>query len=220
MALSEVTHEDDAALLARASDPGHAGARAAQSAFYARHVRYLYGALKRREAVLARIGGIAIEDLVQETFQRAFQYGGSFRADTTDPSGTTERARLQTRAWLGRIAERLIVNAIAKPSEVVASELVEAASDEDVEAPPSSPGVRAVRSALEELSDREQDILRVTALYQRHGEKHQRLPNDVSSDLATRWGTNNENIRAIRSRAMKKLEARLREVLADDGGAR
>lgn len=218
MALSEVTREedDDAALLARAASSGQPGARAAQSAFYARHVRYLYGALKRREAVLSRIGGISLEDLVQETFQRAFQYGGSFRADTTDP----ERARLQTRAWLGRIAERLIVNAIAKPSEVVASELVESASDEDVEAPPSSPGVRAVRTALEELTDREQDILRVTALYQRHGEKHQRLPNDVSSDLATRWGTNNENIRAIRSRAMKKLEARLREVLADDGGAR
>lgn len=214
MSLSDaIPEEDDAALLARAATTEHAGARAAQAAFYARHVRYLYGALKRREGVLARIGGIAIEDLVQETFQRAFQYGGSFRADTADP----ERARLQTRAWLGRIAERLVMNAIAKPTEVVASDFVEAATDEDVEVPPSSPGVRAVRSALEELTDREQDILRVTALYQRHGEKHQRLPNDVSSDLATRWGTNNENIRAIRSRAMKKLEARLREVLEREG---
>ena len=50
------------------------------------------------------------------------------------------------------------------------------------------------------------DVLRVTALYQRAGEAHQRLPNDVSAELAERWGTTNENIRAIRSRAMKKLK--------------
>jgi DNA-directed RNA polymerase sigma subunit (sigma70/sigma32) len=33
------------------------------------------------------------------------------------------------------------------------------------------------------------------------------LPNAVSAELAHRWGTNSENIRAIRSRALKKLKA-------------
>jgi RNA polymerase sigma factor (sigma-70 family) len=212
----ETFEDDDADLLARASGPFDARARQAQAQFYSRHVRYLYGALKRHEGLMARVGGGAVEDIVQETFQRAFQYGKSFRPT---PGLDVDRARLQTRAWLGRIAERLMSNAMSKPREIVASELIEQTSDEDASGPPSSPEVRAVRSVLEELTDREQDVLRVTALYQRHGEAHQRLPNDVSSELAERWGTNNENIRAIRSRAMKKLEARLRVVLGEQEGA-
>jgi len=47
-------------------------------------------------------------------------------------------------------------------------------------------------------------VLRVTALYHK-AEGHNRLPNDVSAELAARWNTTNENLRAIRSRAMKKL---------------
>jgi DNA-directed RNA polymerase sigma subunit (sigma70/sigma32) len=61
-----------------------------------------------------------------------------------------------------------------------------------------------VTEGLDELSEREQDVLRVTALYQRAGD-HQRLPNAISAELALRWETTNENIRAIRSRALKKL---------------
>ena len=72
-----------------------------------------------------------------------------------------------------------------------------------------------MRAALDELDERERDVLRVSALYHRPGEMHQRLPNEVSQELARRWQTTNENVRAIRSRATKKvrqfLEARLAE---------
>lgn len=194
----------DAELLVRVAriDAEPVMGRAAQSVFYDRHVRYLYGALKRREGVLQRTAGLAADDLVQETFQRAFQYAGSYRAGDGD-----DDERLRTRAWLGRIAQNLIVDAMSRSTEVSATPFVERASSEDVEepAPPSSPELRAVRRGLDELTDREQDVLRVTALYQRTGVAQQRLPNDVSAELAERWGTTNENIRAIRSRAMKKL---------------
>ena len=52
----------------------------------------------------------------------------------------------------------------------------------------------------------ERDVLQVTALYKRAGEEHGRLPNAVAQDLSKRWGTTNDNIRAIRVRAMKKLK--------------
>jgi DNA-directed RNA polymerase sigma subunit (sigma70/sigma32) len=46
-------------------------------------------------------------------------------------------------------------------------------------------------------------------LYFRAGEEHQRLPNEVSAELARRWDTTSENVRAIRSRALKKLRSYL-----------
>jgi DNA-directed RNA polymerase sigma subunit (sigma70/sigma32) len=76
--------------------------------------------------------------------------------------------------------------------------------------PPSSRSrgrLQLICDGLDQLTDREQDVLRITALYQKAGDAHQRLPNEASAELATRWGTTNENIRAIRSRAMKKLKA-------------
>lgn len=197
---------DDGELLAlvaaRTVEP--AAARAAEGCFYRRHVRYLYGTLKRREAALQRITGTSVEDLVQETFQRAFHYAGSYRIA---PSGDLDRDRRQTRAWLGRIAHNLFIDSLSEVEEVSASPWIERATMEaEEEAPPSTPEVQALRKGLEELTDREQDVLRVTALYHRAGDGAQRLPNEVSAELASRWNTNNENIRAIRSRAMKKLE--------------
>ena len=203
--LPSMSDLDDEQLLALAAgrDVASGRLRAAQAELYRRHVRYLYGALKKREGMLSRTVGLAVEDLVQETFQRAFQYGASYKAL---PQADAERARLRTRAWLGRIAQNLIIDALSRSTEISASPMLEEVGvDEADEPPPSSPELRAVRCALEELSEREQDVLRVTLLYQRVGTAHQRLPNEVSAELARRWGTTNENIRAIRSRAMKKL---------------
>ena len=203
--LPSMSDLDDEQLLALAAgrDVASGRLRAAQAELYRRHVRYLYGALKKREGMLSRTVGLAVEDLVQETFQRAFQYGASYKAL---PQADAERARLRTRAWLGRIAQNLIIDALSRSTEISASPMLEEVGvDEADEPPPSSPELRAVRCSLEELSEREQDVLRVTLLYQRVGTAHQRLPNEVSAELARRWDTTNENIRAIRSRAMKKL---------------
>lgn len=78
-------------------------------------------------------------------------------------------------------------------------------------APPSSrsPKLRLMREALDTLSERERDVLRVAALYFRPGEEHQRLPNEVAAELARRWETSGDNVRAIRSRAIKKLKGYL-----------
>lgn len=206
--------DSDQLLLARAAAAAvdAVGARRAQARFYERHVRYLYGVLKRREGVLRRVAGLAVEDLVQDTFQRAFQYGATYQ---TEGITDAERLRLRTRAWLGRIAHNLVAAALKGQVEVSASPLIERATAAEIDEaePPSTREVRAMRKALEDLSEREQDVLRVTALYQRVGDDHQRLPNEVSAELATRWGTNSQNIRAIRSRAIKKLKSQLEQSL-------
>ena len=215
------TEPADAELFLRIAQRKSAPARArdAQALIYERHVRYLYGAVLRMNPSLLEMAGTRPEDLVQETFGRAFE-----RAHTYDPGDAhdPEAQRRRTRAWLGRIASRLLADALRRPRELAASPLVERAQSERISAPPSSRrrGRLAVMSeALEQLSEREQDVLRVSALYQKTGEAHQRLPNEVSAELAVRWGTTNDNIRAIRSRAMKKLKSYLlsRGVMQGEG---
>ena len=82
-----------------------------------------------------------------------------------------------------------------------------------------SADVALVSEGLDGLSEREREILRVTALYGQVGEKRGRLPNAVSRDLAARWGTTNDNIRAIRVRALKKLKEFLSSRGVESGGA-
>ena len=189
-----------AAIASNASD--RVARNEAQATFYARHVRYLYGALRQREAKLLSLAGISAEDLVQETFHRAFERAHTFqRGDVED----REHERHRTRAWLGRVAHNLLADQLARFREVSASPYLERVACDGIDAEPSeSRELDLVSAGLESLSEREQDVLRVTALYHRAGE-HQRLPNAVSAELAARWGTTNENIRAIRSRALKKL---------------
>lgn len=198
----------DAELLAsvagHASDAG--GARVAQGLFYQRHIRYLYGVLLRHKKNLLPLAGLSAEDLAQETFHRAFERAHTFEAgDGLDE----DRQRMRARAWLGRIATNLLTDHLHRLREVSASPYLERVSCEglDDDAPPSrSPKEILVAEGLDQLTERERDVLRVSALHYHAGD-HQRLPNDVSAELASRWGTTNENIRAIRVRAMKKLKA-------------
>jgi RNA polymerase sigma factor (sigma-70 family) len=193
----------DAGLFGLVSRDDLTRARAAQAELYQRHVRYLFGVLSKQRACLYELAAVSVEDLVQETFRRAFERAASFVAE---PNLDRERAAHRTRAWLGRIAHHLLVDAIEARREVAASPFLDhQIVTEDDESPPSTPLLRAVRDGLASLTEREQDVLTITALYQRVGETHQRLPNAVADELAKRWAISQESVRAIRSRALKKL---------------
>jgi RNA polymerase sigma factor (sigma-70 family) len=206
----DLDHASDAELFAFVAR-GEGPARQAQQALYQRHVRYLFGVLQKQRTRLLRLAGLSVEDLVHDTFARAFDRASTFREE---PDLDPERARRRTRAWLGRVAQNLTADAFRRFREVSASPYLERAVAPDPapdadEAPPSSrPELEPVRQAFAALSDREQDVLRVTALYHK-AEGRDRLPNDVSAELARRWGISNDNVRAIRSRAMKKLQRAL-----------
>jgi RNA polymerase sigma factor (sigma-70 family) len=206
-----VDHVSDAELLERVTERATdaAAARAAEAEFYGRHARYLYCVLVQRVRRPLALSGREVEDLVQETFFRAFARAETyFGGDAWDQASQRRRSR----AWLGRIAERLLADWLASAREISASPYLETLAEPEP-APPSSrsPKLQLLREALETLNERERDVLRVAALYFRPGEEHQRLPNEVSAELARRWQTSNENIRAIRSRATKKLKEYLTE---------
>lgn len=208
-ALEKFDVASDAELLERIArhDVDARAARAAQAELYERHVRYLYGVLLRQRRKLLALAGISAEDLVQDTFHRAFERAHTFKADDL---ADAEQARRRTRAWLGRIAHHLLCDALDGHREISASNWLDRVSCDAIdESATESPALARVHAALAELPEREQDVLRVTALYHRAGSDAQRLPNAVSQELAQRWNTNSDNIRAIRSRAMKKLKSLL-----------
>jgi RNA polymerase sigma factor (sigma-70 family) len=203
-------HSDtDAALLRHVADRETSveEARAAKAVFYERHVRYLFAVMSRKKGLLLSMAGLSAEDLVQETFMRAFERAHTFRGPPEPVDA--EHATARTRAWLGRIATHLLADHMNRLREVSATPYLETMRVEaaDDEPSPEAPSVALMSEGLESLSEREREVLTITALYGRAGEKQGRLPNAVSQDLATRLGTTNDNIRAIRVRAMKKLKS-------------
>lgn len=200
---SAVDAPSDGALFAAVVRGGKQG-RKAQQALYQRHVRYLYGAVYKQRDKLLQLAGLSAEDLVHDTFQRAFERASTFKEE---PGLDPDRARRRTRAWLGRIAHNLIADAFRRFREVSASDYLDTFTvpGADDEPPASRPDLEPLRQAFSALSDREQDVLRVTSLYHK-AEGKSRLPNAVSAELGKRWGITNENVRAIRSRAVKKLK--------------
>jgi len=59
--------------------------------------------------------------------------------------------------------------------------------------------------AIDSLSEREQIVLRTTFQYYQPGKQNQHLPHDVVEDLAESLKTTSDNVRQIRSRALRKI---------------
>lgn len=186
-----------------------AAAEEAWGEFYRRHVDYLYGVC--HWAYDEIIGGeTGVGDIVMETFQRAFRSAYLF-----DPGGIDdlERARRRTRAWLGRIAQRLVQDTLRRRRRMemvhfepklwqqIPEKTEQPATDDAV--------VQRVREAVTELSEKEQIVVRVAAQWYRPGHDHQRLPNDIVADLTRTLRTTPENLRQIRRRAFRKIRDHL-----------
>src|SRR5882724_8208094 len=110
----------DAELLERVSQRASnaPSARAAEAEFYERHVRYLYCVLVGRVRRPLALSGWEVEDLVQETFFRAFSRASTF---TAGDAWDEDSKRRRSRAWLGRIAQRLLADWLGDMREISAS---------------------------------------------------------------------------------------------------
>jgi len=183
-------------------------AKDAYGVFYRRHAGWLLRIIGSRAQLVRSLGGEAgTFDLVQDTFMRAFE-----KASTFDPGGVTEaeRARRRVRAWLARIATNLHLDDIRAGSNpgteptVPLEELlgVEAVKSEEQAADPHA---EQLREAIEELPDKDQDILWTWAEFYKPGAQHQRLPDEASQALAARWDTTPEAIRQQRRRLFERL---------------
>jgi len=215
---AELAGETDADLLVYMSMAGDdpAVARAAWDQLYRRHVGYLYGVCLRAYGPL--LGGQAGAcDLVADTFQRAYEH-----ADTFDSNGIRDprRLRLRVRAWLGRIAQRLLQTRL-RGQRKLPTRFLQHEHWQEIAQPPSPRGqdrqeIRRVRSAILSLSQPEQMVLRVTFQWYQPHRDHQRLPNEVAADLARALQTTPENLRQIRRRALRKIRAHLAEHAGHD----
>lgn len=181
------------------------GARAAWAEFYNRHAGYLYAVCLRAYGPLLD-GEAGAADLVAETFRRVYE-----NADKFDDAGIVDpdAARRRTRAWLGRIAQRIAQSELRGRSRL-SVRLLDRDQWPTVPQPMRRPPadndrIRRVRAAIESLSPREQTVIRVTFQWYEPGKEHQRLANDVAADLAQTLGTTSENLRQIRRRALAKI---------------
>jgi RNA polymerase sigma factor (sigma-70 family) len=186
-------------------------AREAWAEFYRRHVGYLYGVCRRAyEHILT--GDTGIGDIVEETFHRAFR-----KAELFDANGIDDpvRIRHRTRAWLGRIAQRLVLDMLRGaqrlPTSTFETEAWENIPEQPVLSSRDDILIRQVRDALDQLSEKEQIVIRVTFEWYQPGNKHQRLPNGVVADLAETLETTPENLRQIRRRALNKIRTYLEQ---------
>lgn len=181
-------------------------AKAALAELHARHVRYLFAVCLRAHA--DEIGEDGVEDLVQATFWRAFE-----KADTFTPmNGDEDAARRRVRAWLGQIAFRLVLTAARRQKRRVRlvtgeSALVDDCPDTTAPRRELTSQEELVRRGMNEaLNDRERQVLESFASYYDAESEHQYPPDGVVAELCERLQTTEENVRQIRSRALRKLK--------------
>lgn len=213
VAAPAMTDETDANLLVYMSwkDDDGPNAKEAWKELYGRHVVYLYACCAK--TAVAKLGPEAIEDLVVDTFQRAYERAHTFQADGLTGKDRAEISKI-VRAWLGKIAHRLACDKLRNREEVTRPEVHlsqehwqdipgrELAEDR------SEPQVVAiVREAMQTvLNEQEREALREWFQWYDPEREHQRLPNDVAQDIANHLNTTPERMRKIRHIALKKVE--------------
>jgi DNA-directed RNA polymerase specialized sigma24 family protein len=160
----------------------------------------------------------AIQDVVQETFYRAYK-----GAHTFNPRLVTDPSRLEAlvRGWLGGIANRVIADMLrrAEPSvvESVPSEPRQTAwGNAGGESAHDSPVVKALKDELQKLSPLQRDVLATAELYYQPDTTYQRLPNGVAKKLAEKHGTSSDNIRQVRRRTMAVLRKKLLHLVEEE----
>lgn len=183
--------------------------------FYRRHVGYLFGVCYKAFGKTLKTKD-RITDLVTDVFKRVYEHADSFKL-----SGLTDRdaMRKRVRAWLGTIARRVFLDGLPPENAPPAECQLEQDHWQNIAQPdgvdkPDSELIAVVKNAMQKcLTEREQEVLRVTLHWYDPGSEHQRLPNDVAAELARRLGTTPENLRKIRERAIAKMEAEVIKVL-------
>jgi RNA polymerase sigma factor (sigma-70 family) len=184
------------------SDP--ADAKGAWGAFYQCHAKYLYNILLRAIKGLAREETAA--EILQETFIRVFEKGAaSFKATK---ESNPDKIRGHVRVWLGKIAKNLMNDTFqGKNLDEIHFTLEEWQEQPGAERPNYSPRNEALYELLEtELTDRESSILRVYYMYYDPREPLKKLPRNVLQNIADQFDLTPENIRQIKSRAIKKIK--------------
>jgi RNA polymerase sigma factor (sigma-70 family) len=210
----DLTSDNDADLLVQISWRGEEPelAREAWAELYRRHAQFLYAACRR--ACGNRLGGEAgVENVVSETFKHVFVHAAAkFHPGN---SKAPEQVRRHVRAWLARVAQRIVLQALRGQEKRREMPLDIETRSGMVTSRGSDPGTldeaKRVRDAVERVLDqREQDVVWERMQFYDPTNGSQRLPPDVLQDLAARWKTTSQSLRQIYHRALQKIENELK----------
>jgi RNA polymerase sigma factor (sigma-70 family) len=195
-----------------------AAAREAWEQFYLRHYRVLMYINMSDHGYL--LGQDDINDVVQDSFLKAFNRAESFDYQESCPADVQER---KCRAWLAAIAENLIRDrfrgqlevSLAGETEIerIETPKQEAADETEI---PEPERLRLLKLGFAQLSEVEQTVLRATMSFWQGDQEHQRMPNAAMQELSRQIDKSPENIRKIRSRAMDKLEKYVNENIQNE----
>jgi hypothetical protein len=160
------------------------------------------------------VGEHRIEDIVQDTLLKAFQKAATFQSETN--LDAESQCRL-VRAWLGRICENIVRDYfrgqpqvdfvdddVLEAHKAVGSSPAEFGDEADC---PMVTRLQMIEDALQTLTETEQEVLRTTAMWYKPGQKAQKLPHSVMTELATSLKTNPVNVRKIRERGISKVRS-------------
>lgn len=176
---------------------------------YQRYCGWLFKVLQKR---LPQYDGDFLSDFVIQTFSVVFKNADRFRRISDEDSVLQER---RFKKWMLTIANNLYNswNRKQAPATTMDEEFwLLAAERPDQKAPNerSTPEMEAIAAAMAELSDRDRSILYA---YLSHcpdiTNRQSKLPRNMISELCSAYKTTPENLRTIRSRAMKKVRIHL-----------
>ncbi len=152
------------------------------------------------------------EDFAIRAIQRAIAKASAFKEA---PDESIEEQGKRFRKYILKIAKRLVQDRLRgrpKFNEVDDIFWDNLAAPEQVQnerTPFDQARLEAVNKALAQLSERERDILLADLEFGDISNPQSKLPRNVIADLCHRFDTTPENIRAIKSRAKKKLKSNL-----------
>jgi RNA polymerase sigma factor (sigma-70 family) len=148
---------------------------------------------------------------VQDTFIRAYERAATYTESEAAEDGLRRR---QLRAWLGRIANNIVMDLFRREPQISFVDDIEVYELEanEKEGNESCGTLKLLEEALEGLSEREQEVLRATAQWYVPGQRQQRMPNSEMKRLTAKLQTSAANIRQVRVRAIRKLEQAMRAI--------
>lgn len=215
----DLNQEDDETLILYISDREE-NERIADEAFKEFYQRYSHTLWEICSKICSRlVEGKGAEDLMSQVFRKVYYNAASFNSGGC----TTETAiRKRIKGWLFKIAQNQFRDWIKTDKK----KKVDSYSPEEFKNYLDDLGgnqeeiiKRSEESIVFEevwdtMSEREQDVLRLSYLYYDVAEDNHRMPSDKVEELAEFHNVTKVYIRKIRQRALEKLKKRCKEKLA------
>lgn len=180
-------------------------AKIAFKEFYRRHAPYLYNVLVRQYHSLQ--GTTEINDLLQDTFLKAYRKAGTYKCIGTK---NLKESEANVRAWIGKIAKNTH-NDNYRKNKNNKKEYLEDIEWENIPNRPESVNVKTeekqiIEKALDTFSERDKAIILASYQYYDFEEGDFKIPREELKALCDRFQTTRDNVRQIRKRALQKIK--------------